>query len=63
MKTAKTLAEWARVQALGTYEDQIKNGELWSFGGDYWYLSHLELDTRTLREVADFYGNGEATWV
>ena len=31
-RIAKTLEEWARVQSLGTYEQDFKDGSLWSFG-------------------------------
>lgn len=52
-KTVKTLEMWEKVQSMGTYEDDFKNGELWEFNGEYWYLSHLELPTQVLREVVE----------
>ena len=56
-KMATTLEEWTKIQSLGTYEDKFKNGEIWSFNGELWYLSHLELPFNVLAEVVDFYDN------
>lgn len=49
--TVTTAEMWAKVQAMGTYEQDYKNGELWSFDGKLYYLSHLSLSPRELREV------------
>lgn len=54
-KTATTLEQWTTVKAMGDYEYDFKNGELWYFGGEYWYLSHLELSPQVLQEVVEFY--------
>lgn len=54
-KTVTTLEEWAKVQALGSYEDDYKNGELWEFNGELYYLSHLSLKPQELHRVVDFY--------
>lgn len=56
-KIAITLEEWTKIQSLGTYEDKFKNGEVWNFNGEFWYLSHLELPFNVLVEVVDFYDN------
>lgn len=44
---------------MGTYEQDYKNGELWKFNGELWYLSHLELSPKVLREVIEFNRNVE----
>lgn len=54
-RIAKTLEEWARVQSLETYEQDFKDGSLWSFGGEYWYLAFSELSSEVLREIKEFY--------
>ena len=54
-RIAKTLEEWARVQSLGTYEQDFKDGSLWSFGGDCWYLAFSDLSSEVLCEVKEFY--------
>lgn len=43
MKIVKTCEQWLTVKSMGTYEEDYKNGELWSFNGEMYYLSHLEL--------------------
>lgn len=58
--TVTTAEMWAKVQAMGTYEEDLKNGELWSFNGKLYYLSHLALDPDELREVVAF-GSGAET--
>ena len=58
-KTVTTAEVWAKVQAMGTYEDTHKNGELWSLNGKLYYLSHLSLDPQELREVVAFYSGPE----
>lgn len=58
-RTARTVEDWAKIQAMGTYECKFKNGELWSFNGEIWYLSHLELSPQVMREIVEF--NSEAT--
>lgn len=55
INTVKTLEQWATIQAMGTYEQDYKNGELWSFNGQLYYLSHLELDPEALRELNEYY--------
>lgn len=32
-----------KITSLGTYEIDYKNGEIWSFNGEEYYFSHLEL--------------------
>lgn len=54
-KIANTLEQWSTIQALGTCEGLYKNGELWWFDGELWYLSILELSPEDLREVMEFY--------
>lgn len=53
-KTVKTFADWTKIQSIGTYEQDYKNGELWEFNGELYYLSHLELSPEVLREVMEF---------
>lgn len=50
----KTAEEWAKIQAIGDYEDDFRNGELWNFNGKIWYLSHLELSPEELQELVEF---------
>lgn len=52
--------EWAKIQAMGDFEQELKNGELWSFNGELYYLSHLELNTEALIELAEFQKGPEA---
>lgn len=56
-RIATTLDTWSKIQAMGTYECDFRNGEIWSFNGELWYLSHLELSPDVLREVVEFYGS------
>ena len=53
-KIVKTAEQWATVKVMGDYEQDFKNGELWYYGGDMWYLSHLELFPEELREIVEF---------
>lgn len=53
-KTVKTFADWTKIQSMGTYEQDYRNGELWEFNGELCYLSHLELSPEVLREVMEF---------
>lgn len=53
-KTVKTAEQQATVKAMGDYEQDFRNGELWYYGGDMWYLSHLELSPEELREIVEF---------
>lgn len=53
--TVTTAEMWAKVQAMGTYEQDYRNGELWSFDGKLYYLSHLSLNPNELREVVAFH--------
>lgn len=46
--------EWAKIQAMGNFEQELKNGELWTFNGELYYLSHLELSAEALVEIAEF---------
>lgn len=48
MKIARTAQKWADIEALGTWERDCKNGSVWSFNGEEWYLSHLELPPQEL---------------
>ena len=57
--TVKNAEMWAKVQSMGTYEQDYKNGELWSFNGELYYLSHLSLDTAEMREVTAYFGGLE----
>lgn len=54
-RTVKTLEEWSKIVSIGTYECKFRNGELWNFNGEIWYLSHLELEPEVLHEVVEFY--------
>lgn len=54
-KTVKTLEMWAKIHAMGTYEEDFKNGELWSFNGELYYLSHLSLSPEQLQEVNEYF--------
>lgn len=53
IRTAKIAEEWFTVVSMGTYEADYKNGELWTFNGELWYLSHLELGFKELSTVID----------
>lgn len=53
-KIVKTFDDWTKIQSMGTYEQDYKNGELWEFNGKLWYLSHLELSPEVLQEVVEF---------
>lgn len=53
IKTVKTAEEFTKIQSMGTWEGDCKNGELWSFNGKFYYLSHLELDMNELEIVLD----------
>lgn len=55
-KTVKTFENWTKIKAMGTYEQDYRNGELWEFNGELWYLSHLELSPKVLQEVVELYG-------
>ena len=57
--TVTTAEMWAKVQSMGTYEQDYKNGELWSFNGELYYLSHLSLNPNELREVVAFHSGPE----
>lgn len=57
--TVTTAEMWEKVQAMGTYEQDYKNGELWSFNGKLYYLSHLSLNPNELREVVAFHSGPE----
>lgn len=52
--------EWTKIQAMGNFEKKFKNGELWSFNDKLYYLSHLELSTEALMELAEFQKRPEA---
>ena len=52
--------EWATIEAMGDFEKKFKNGELWTFNGELYYLSHLELSTEALMELAEFQKGPEA---
>lgn len=52
VKDAET---WAKVETMGSFYCEFKNGELWEFNGTYYYLSHLELVTEELIELNEFY--------
>lgn len=53
-KTVKSAEQWARIEAMGTYEQNFKNGELWEFNNEMFYLSHLELPTKELAELVEY---------
>lgn len=55
IKTVKTAEEFIKIKAMGTYEDDYKNGEIWTWNGNTYYLSHLELDPKELRELVEAY--------
>lgn len=57
--TVTTAEMWATVQAMGTYEQNYRNGELWSFNEKLYYLSHLSLSPDELRKVVDFCNGSE----
>ena len=58
-KTVTTAEMWTKIKAMGTYEEDYKNGELWSFNGKLYYLSHLSLDPQELRESRACYSGPE----
>lgn len=53
-KVVKTADIWIKIQSMGDYESNYKNGELWWFNGKLYYLSHSELSPETLKEVTMF---------
>ena len=53
MKIAKTAQKWIDIEALGTWERDCKNGSVWTFNGEEWYLSHLELSPQELAILVD----------
>lgn len=59
IETVRTFELWTTIVDLGTFEDDYKNGELWSFNGKLYYLSHMELKPEVLRELLDFYKEPE----
>lgn len=52
--TVKDAETWTKVQALGTFERNYKNGELWYFNRKFYYLSHLNLELDELCELLFF---------
>ena len=57
--TVKTVEMWAKVQAMGDFEKKYKNGELWTFNGNLYYLSHLELTPKEMQEAREYYKGAE----
>lgn len=57
MKIATTAQKWADIESLGTWERDYKNGSVWSFNGEEWYLSHLELPPQELAILVEYYNN------
>ena len=53
-QVVKTAEQWAKIEAMGTYEQDFRNGELWEFNGELFYLSHLELSTKELKELTEY---------
>lgn len=53
-QVVKTAEQWAKVEAMGTYEQDFKNGELLEFNGELFYLSHLELSIKELKELVEY---------
>lgn len=54
MKIVKTAQKWVTIEALGTLEREYKNGNVWTFNGEEWYLSHLELPPQELAILVEF---------
>lgn len=54
-KIVKTLEEWAKIEAYGNWESHFRNGELYSFNNEFYYLSHLELDPDVLHELIKYH--------
>lgn len=50
-KVVKDPDLWATIQSMGNFEDNYKNGEIWYFNGELYYLSHLELSPEALQEI------------
>ena len=53
IETVRTAEEFIKIQSMGTYEDDYKNGEIWTWNGNTYYLSPLELDMGELQIVND----------
>ncbi len=53
-KTVKSAEQWTKIEAMGTYEQNFKNGELWEFNNEMFYLSHLELPVKELAELVKY---------
>ena len=53
-KTVKSAEQWARIEAMGTYEQNFKNGELWELNNEMFYLSHLELSIKERAELVEY---------
>jgi hypothetical protein len=53
MKIVKTAEEWIKIESLGTWEADVKNGSVYTFNEKYYYLSHLELDPHELILLMD----------
>ena len=53
--TVTTAEEWIDVKAYGTYEQDYRNGELWSWAGKLYYLAIIELPLKEMEEVVETY--------
>ena len=50
-RTVEDAETWAKVEAMGNYYSEFKNGELWELNGEFYYLSHLNLNHKELLKL------------
>ena len=53
-KIVKDVETWSKVEAMGNYYSEFKNGELWEFNKEFYYLSHLNLDYKNLKALMEY---------
>lgn len=53
LKNIKTADEALTIQAYGDFEREYRNGEIWTFNGNEYYFSHLDLSPEELKEYND----------
>jgi hypothetical protein len=53
--TVTTAEEWIDVKAYGTYEQDYRNGEIWSWAGKLYYLAFIELSAKEQNELLEAY--------
>lgn len=58
-KTVKDVETFTKIETMGNFEEDFKNGELWQFNGEMYYLSQSELPSNELKELKNFYRGPE----